>query len=107
MLKFYGFRKDYITHVFYVWNDTVRRLPLFLDERNHSPTGFEWGYGGSGPAQLAYAVLRQWGLIVGFSKILAKCRYQEFKWEVVAKFDEDYWELTAQDIFEALDIPPQ
>ena len=20
--------------------------------RNHSPTGFEWGYGGSGPAQL-------------------------------------------------------
>lgn len=24
---------------------------------NHSPTGFEWGYGGSGPAQLAFAIL--------------------------------------------------
>ena len=24
---------------------------------NHSPTGFEWGYGGSGPAQLALALL--------------------------------------------------
>jgi len=25
--------------------------------RNHSPTGFAWGYGGSGPTQLALAVL--------------------------------------------------
>ena len=25
-------------------------LPLRLDLYNHSPTGFEWGYGGSGPA---------------------------------------------------------
>lgn len=24
---------------------------------NHSPDGFEWGYGGSGPAQLALAIL--------------------------------------------------
>ena len=24
--------------------------------RNHSPDGFNWGYGGSGPAQLALAV---------------------------------------------------
>ena len=27
-------------------------LPLRLDLFNHSPTGFSWGYGGSGPAQL-------------------------------------------------------
>src|SRR5262245_22144387 len=32
-------------------------LPLCLELRNHSPTGFEWGYGGSGPAQLALALL--------------------------------------------------
>lgn len=25
--------------------------------RNHSPDGFEWGYGGSGPAQLALGIL--------------------------------------------------
>lgn len=28
-----------------------------LDLRNHSPTGFAWGYNGSGPAQLALALL--------------------------------------------------
>ncbi len=32
-------------------------LPPRLDLANHSPTGFEWGYGGSGPAQLALAIL--------------------------------------------------
>lgn len=31
-------------------------LPLRLDLRDHSPTGFEWGYRGSGPAQLALAI---------------------------------------------------
>lgn len=33
------------------------RLPLRLDLRRHSPDGFEWGYAGSGPAQLALAIL--------------------------------------------------
>jgi hypothetical protein len=31
-------------------------LPDRLDLVNHSPTGFEWGYRGSGPAQLALAI---------------------------------------------------
>jgi hypothetical protein len=34
-----------------------RPLRLYLEEVNHSPTGFEWGYGGSGPSQLAFAIL--------------------------------------------------
>ena len=33
------------------------QLPLCLNIRNHSPTGFAWGYGGSGPAQLSLAIL--------------------------------------------------
>jgi len=32
-------------------------LPPRHDVRNHSPTGFEWGYEGSGPSQLALAML--------------------------------------------------
>ena len=32
-------------------------LPLCLEVDNHSPTGFEWGYAGSGPHQLALAIL--------------------------------------------------
>lgn len=32
-------------------------LPLRTDLRAHSPSGFEWGYSGSGPAQLALAMI--------------------------------------------------
>jgi len=32
-------------------------LPLCLEVMNHSPTGFEWGYSGSGPTQLATAIV--------------------------------------------------
>jgi hypothetical protein len=47
---------------------------------NHSPDGFNWGYGGSGPAQLAMAILlRLTGTIVG---------YQDFKWNVIAKIPQ-------------------
>jgi hypothetical protein len=34
-----------------------RPLPVRLDVYNHSPDGFSWGYEGSGPAQLALAIL--------------------------------------------------
>lgn len=34
-----------------------RKLNPRNDLCNHSPDGFEWGYGGSGPAQLALAIL--------------------------------------------------
>ena len=36
-----------------VWTPLDPRYDL----RNHSPTGFAWGYGGSGPSQLALAIL--------------------------------------------------
>lgn len=43
---------------------------------NHSPDGFNWGYGGSGPAQLALAIML---------KLTGKADgYQKFKWEVIA-----------------------
>ena len=48
---------------------------------NHSPTGFSWGYGGSGCAQLALAIL----LKVTGSKEIALAHYQQFKWDVIAK----------------------
>ena len=46
-----------------------------LKIRNHSPTGFEWGYEGSGPAQASLAIL----LDLGASKEAAVENYQEFK----------------------------
>jgi hypothetical protein len=46
-----------------------------LKLRNHSPDGFAWGYAGSGPAQLALAIL----LEAGCTDEQALRHYQEFK----------------------------
>lgn len=67
------------------------RLALRLDLDNHSPDGFEWGYGGSGPAQLALALL---------ADALADDRravrlHQQFNSTVIAKLDTDKpWSMT-------------
>lgn len=52
---------------------------------NHSPDGFAWGYGGSGPSQLALAIL-----LCYTSKESATRLYQNFKWDVVAKLEGDF-----------------
>lgn len=55
----------------------------------HSPTGFEMGYGGSGPADLAYSILVHWFLSYKFSLEEAQeeawAQHQAFKWAFVAK----------------------
>lgn len=60
---------------------------------NHSPDGFEWGYGGSGPAQLALAILYD----SSGDAWLCSHLHQEFKWQHVAKWG-DSWEITASEI---------
>ena len=71
-----------------------RRLNPRLDLWNHSPTGFEWGYGGSGPAQLALALLAD---RLGDDR-QAFDFHHRFKWAVVAEFPHRSWVLTSQDI---------
>lgn len=52
---------------------------------NHSPDGFNWGYGGSGPAQLALAIM---------FKLTGKADgYQEFKWNVIAGIPQGPFEI--------------
>lgn len=46
---------------------------------NHSPDGFNWGYGGSGPAQLALAICME---LMPREEALAK--YQDLKRSVIA-----------------------
>lgn len=75
-----------------------RGLNMRQDIRNHSPTGAEWGYGGSGPAQLALAILADH--FGDEEKALA--HYQDFKRDVIAGFDKDTWQLTTDQINEAL-----
>ena len=78
---------------------TVNGIPLNprLDLWNHSPTGFEWGYGGSGPAQLALALLADH--LGDDAEALALC--EPFMQRVVAELDNS-WELTSADIDAAL-----
>ena len=71
-------------------NGKVRALEPFLDVRNHSPTGFSWGYAGSGPSQLALAICID---CVGRRRALYV--YQDFKFRVIAKLPgEQDFELT-------------
>ena len=47
---------------------------------NHSPDGFNWGYSGSGPAQLALAILLEFTTIQSTAIRL----HQQFKSDVIA-----------------------
>ena len=76
------------------------RLDPRFDLWNHSPTGFEWGYGGSGPAQLALALLADY---LADDQEALEC-YQNFKVAVVAKLRHDRWDLTSQQIDQELGI---
>ena len=70
-----------------------RDLPLRLDWANHSPTGFEWGYAGSGPAQLALAMLGE-----VFLKSQAMRLYQKFKFDKIVHLPRDGWTLNEYEI---------
>lgn len=58
---------------------------------NHSPSGFSWGYGGSGPAQLALAIL----LEAGASDREAIRFHQDFKWAHIATLPQDGFQMPA------------
>ena len=73
---------------------------------NRSPSGFEWGYGSSGPAQLALALL----LDYTGDEAFALDHYQAFKTEVVSQLDcaesARSWRLTGPEIDAVLHETP-
>lgn len=64
---------------------------------DHSPSGFNWSFQGSGPAQLALALL----LDVTGNPELAQDYYQDFKFHWVAFWGEE-WSITSWEILEWL-----
>jgi hypothetical protein len=68
----------------------TRPLDPRLDLHNHSPTGLEWGYGGSGPAQLALALAAD--MLGDDDRALSV--YQRLKWKIVGGLPHDSWTLT-------------
>ena len=82
---------------------TVDGAPLdcghSLAVRNHSPTGPAGGYGGSGPTQLALAIL-----LVVTDEATAERFYQPFPWSVIAPIEADRWALDAGDVLGWLEV---
>ncbi|WP_449287775.1 DUF6166 domain-containing protein [Marinobacter salarius] len=78
---------------------TVNGNPLDqkFDLKVVSRDGFEWGYEGASPAQLALAILAD---VKGHEYALVN--YELFMREIVANFNNE-WEMTTVDIDEALD----
>lgn len=73
-----------------VWLNGKRLYPAKSQRVwNHSPDGFNWGYEGSGPAQLALALLLEF-----VSQERAVKLHQEFKREVIAALVRDDFEVS-------------
>ena len=62
-----------------VWvNSNLRHI------ERHSPDGFQWGYGGSGPSDLALSILTHFCEKKDISLEIAEKYYQKFKHDFVA-----------------------
>lgn len=76
----------YVSHPDFI----ERYLNPRTDLANHSPTGFAWGYEGSGPAQLSLALLAD----ALDDPARALSLYQLFKRELIARIPQDKeWSL--------------
>lgn len=78
--------------------DGCRALDPRFDLRTHSPEGFEWGYGGSGPAQLALALAAD---ALGDDEA-ALGVYQRLKFRLVSRLPADGWTLTTGELMDAI-----
>jgi hypothetical protein len=69
-------------------------LPITETAERHSPDGWNWGYGGSGPAALAHAILA-----CVADETTADACYQFFKRDVVADWEMGHpWQMTDQEV---------
>jgi len=73
----------------------------------HSPTGFEWGYGGSGPADFALNIL---SVFIGQEKAESGGLYQLFKQDFVMPLPQEGGTIPRAEILkwiekQAADVP--
>lgn len=108
MKRYTGRRTEAGCVVLVVEDGEERQLDPRLDLRNHSPDGLEWGYAGSGPAQLALAILadhlRTTTDVLAVPRApdhadrLAERWHQDFKRTAIAPLEGDTWTMTAEDV---------
>ena len=95
-----GFWDSNEPYVFVEENGERRPLDPRFDRITHSPTGFAWGYGGSGPAQLAAAILID---ALGEHRGSDPRLYMPFKFAVVAGWDKDKgWSITEAQVLDCV-----
>jgi hypothetical protein len=101
MTKYIGMRRD-DGHAMVSIVDDKTGCASALDSGfrylNKSPTGFNWGYPGSGPAQLAFAILLDHYGSPGPALLF----FQDFKEQVIAMLNTDRWELSTAEVEQAL-----
>ncbi len=112
MIVYTGIRVDNVCSVVVQFNrpgwSEVVSYPLHHINR-HSPDGFQWGYGGSGPSDLALAIMTDYFYRQGVAKSLEEANgcYQDFKWTFIQPILEDGWTITGTQIREWIEGRPE
>ena len=93
-----GFRDERkCAHVVKRLGNDEQPLQCRWDLANHSPDGPEWGYGGSGPSQLALSLVAD---ALGSTRAgdqFALGFYQDFKWRVISALAQELpWKMTRE-----------
>lgn len=83
-------------------DDSRRPLDARLDLVNHSPTGFAWSYLGSGPAQLALAILAD----TTHDDAFAISNHQAFKADIIARLPAGDFTLDRADVLAWIEARP-
>jgi hypothetical protein len=102
MKVYHGMRTESGCTVVVEENGEFTGLNLRHDLRKHSEA-FEWGYGGSGPAQLALALAAD---VLGDDD-KAQDIYQRLKFRIIGGLTHEGWVLTEQRLRAAIDAIEQ
>jgi hypothetical protein len=103
MKVYHGTRTENGCSVVVEENSEFTGLNPRFDLHNHSPTGLEWGYAGSGPAQLALALAAD---VLGDDE-RAQDIYQRLKFKVVGRLPHGGWVLTEDRLRSAIETLEQ
>ena len=103
MKIYHGRRSEYGCAVDVEDDGEIFLLDPRLDLKNHSLLGFEWGYSGSGPAQLALALAAD---VLGDDD-RAQEVYQRLKFKLIGGLPPDGWTLTENRVRSAIETIEQ
>ena len=99
MKHYHGSQTEHGCAVVVEEDGEFRALDPRHDLRNHSPTGFQWGYAGSGPAQLALALAAD---VLGDDE-KAQQVYQMLKFRLIGGLPEEGWVLSESKILRVIE----